>query len=110
VDQRTPEHWFDASCFTQDTLIALLAAGTPRFGNSGRSVIDGPGFQNWDFGLMKNFQIMERLRMQFRAEFFNAFNQAHFHDPEKDITSDTVGQIFGAGEPRNIQFGVKFSW
>jgi len=110
TDQRTPDHWFDASCFTQDTLISLLAAGTPRFGNSGRSLIDGPGLQNWDFGLMKNFQLMERLKMQFRAEFFNAFNQAHFDDPGKDITSDTVGKIFGAGEPRNIQFGVKFSW
>ena len=108
--QRTVEHWFDTKCFTNDTLIALLAAGTPRFGNSGRSILDGPGLQNWDFGLLKNFRLMERLKMQFRAEFFNAFNQAHFEDPEKDITSSTAGQIFGAGEPRNIQFGLKVIW
>ncbi|PYV07772.1 MAG: hypothetical protein DMG23_15335, partial [Acidobacteria bacterium] len=84
--------------------------GRPRFGNSGRSILDGPGFQNWDIGLLKDFSLGEKLRMQFRAEFFNAFNQAHFNDPRRNITSSTVGKIFGAHEPRNIQFGVKFIW
>jgi len=108
--ERTPDHWIDTKCFTNDTLYALLAAGTPRFGNSGRSVIDGPGFQNWDFGLLKDFQLVERLKMQFRAEFFNAFNQAHFQDPVKDVTDPNFGKIFGAAEPRDVQFGLKFIW
>jgi hypothetical protein len=59
---------------------------------------------------MKKFHLTERHYLQFRAEFFNAFNMAHFNDPEKDITSSTVGQIFGAAEPRDIQFGFKVSW
>jgi hypothetical protein len=82
--------------------------GHPRFGNSGRSVIDGPGFQNWDFGFLKDFGLGEKVKAQFRAEFFNALNQAHFQDPVKDITDSSVGQIFGANEPRNIQFAIKF--
>jgi hypothetical protein len=91
-------------------LIGLLDAGTPRFGNSGRSIIDGPGFQNWDFGLIKDFPVREGMKIQFRAEFFNAFNQAHFEDPERDVTSPDFGKIFGAGEPRDIQFGLKIIW
>jgi hypothetical protein len=110
TNQRTVDHWFDTKCFTNETLIALLDAGTPRFGNSGRSVIDGPGFQNWDFGLIKDFPVREGIKVQFRAEFFNAFNQAHFDDPEKDVTSPDFGKIFGAGEPRDIQFGLKIIW
>jgi len=108
--KRTVERWFDASCFTDQFLLADLAAGTPRFGNSGRSILDGPGFQNWDFAFLKDFPLGERLKMQFRGEFFNAFNQAHFHDPTTDITDSTVGQIFGANEPRDIQLAVKFIW
>ena len=84
--------------------------GNPRFGNSGRSILDGPGFQNWDIGLLKDFSFGERLTMQFRAEFFNAFNMAHFDDPVRDVTDSSIGQIFGASEPRNIQFGLKFLW
>jgi hypothetical protein len=106
--ERTVEHWFNASCFTDQFLLADLAAGHPRFGNSGRSILDGPGFQNWDFAALKDFSFGEKLKLQFRAEFFNAFNQAHFNDPVRDITDSTVGQIFGAAEPRNIQFGLKF--
>jgi hypothetical protein len=134
--QRTVEHWFNPSCFTIGTayngplddgpddpgsgLLRELTVydvgpngekiftGHPRFGNSGRSILDGPGFQNWDFALLKDFSFGERLKMQFRAEFFNAFNQAHFSDPVRDITDPTAGQIFNAGEPRNIQFGLKF--
>ena len=108
--QRTVEHWFNTACFTDQFLLADLAAGHPRFGNSGRSILDGPGFQNWDFGFLKDFPFGERLRMQFRAELFNAFNQAHFSDPVRDITDSTVGQIFEAGEPRDIQLAVKFIW
>src|SRR5438094_597574 len=108
--ERTVEHCYNTTCFTDQFLLADLGAGHPRFGNSGRSVLDGPGFQNWDFAALKDFSFGERLKLQFRAEFFNAFNQAHFSDPVKDITDPSAGQIFGAGEPRNVQFGLKFLW
>lgn len=110
ANQRSPERWFDVSCFTNGLLLADLAAGKPRFGNSGRNILDGPGFQNWDFGFLKDFQLTEAFTLQFRSEFFNAFNQAHFCDPATELTDPSVGQIFCAAEPRNIQFGLKFLW
>ncbi len=110
TDQRTPDHWFDTSCFTNANLIALLAAGTPRFGNSGRSILDGPGIQNWDFGLLKDFKMGERFKTQFRFETFNAFNMAPFNDPVKSLTDPNFGKIFSAREPRDIQFGLKLLW
>ncbi len=117
--KRTVEHWFDTSCFTDDFLTADFNSGHPRFGNSGRSVIEGPGYQNWDFGLLKDFHLSERFKLQFRAEFFNSFNQAAFADfgPENsysrlntNVSSPAFGRIGAAGEPRDIQFGLKFLW
>ncbi len=107
---RTVERWFDTSCFTTEFLAADLAAGHPRFGNSGRNILDGPGIQNWDFAILRDFQIRERLKMQFRAEFFNAFNMARFGIPDSNLTSSTYGQVTYAYEPRDIQFGLKFLW
>ena len=88
---RTVLRWFDTGCFTSQNLAADLAAGFPRFGNSGRNIMDGPGIQNWDFGIIRNFQLMERLKMEFRAEFFNAFNMARFGLPDGNLTSATYG-------------------
>jgi len=110
TSQRTPDHWFDTKCFTDDALIAAFNAGNPRFGNSGRNILDGPGIQNWDFGIIRDFQIMERLKMQFRAEMFNAFNMAPFGVPTTSVQDSNFGKIFSAGEPRDIQFGLKFLW
>jgi len=108
--QRTPDRWFNADCFTNDLLLADKAAGRPRFGNSGPRILDGPGLQNWDFSFIKNNPLTERIKLQFRAEFFNGFNQPHFGDPNTRILKATTAKITRAGEPRNIQFGLKFIW
>jgi len=50
-------------------------------GNQGRNVFDGPGYWNVDLGITKKFTITERINLQFRAEFFNAFNHASFDNP-----------------------------
>jgi hypothetical protein len=108
--QRTVDHWFDTSCFTNTPLEALIAAGTPRFGNSGRSIIDGPGLQNWDLGLIKHFPLREGLKLEFRAEAFNAFNHPYFNDPDRNVVDSNFGQISGASEPRDVQFALKLVW
>ncbi|HUD66912.1 MAG TPA: hypothetical protein VMQ17_20185 [Candidatus Sulfotelmatobacter sp.] len=51
------------------------------FGDAGRNIIQGPGTQNWDISLFKSFPIREQMHVEFRAEFFNAFNH---YDPEFD--------------------------
>ncbi len=119
---KTVASWFDASCFSTGALQQALAAGNPRFGNSGRDILDAPGLNNWDFALLKNFQLGERFKLQFRAEFFNLSNQAHFGSPNTfcdgsgpqhtcaNVLGSTIGQISSAGDAREIQFALKLSF
>ncbi len=105
--QKTIESWFNTSCFTTTALEQALANGTPRFGNSGRNILEGPGLNNWDLALLKDFRLSERLQLQFRSEFYDAFNFAHFGGPNTVVGSDNLGKIGSGGEPRDIQFGLK---
>jgi hypothetical protein len=87
------------------------------FGNAGRNIIQGPGYQNWDISLFKNFPLNERSRFEFRAEFFNAFNHLNpeFSNPNtigENIATENGSSGFGfaqaARDPRFIQFALKF--
>ncbi len=111
--QRTIQRWFDTSCFTDDLLQADYNKGIYRFGNSGRSVLDGPGFQDLDVGMIKDFHISESKTLQFRAEFFNALNHANFHADRvdtnvQDKATGRFGTVTGAYDPRDIQIALKF--
>ena len=99
LDRRSPEHWFNQSAFTFP----------PRgsFGNSGRNVLDGPNYQNFNASLVKNTALSERFNLQLRAEFFNLLNHPNFNLPDNFLGSPTFGRITSAREPRHIQFGVK---
>jgi len=93
--------WFDTTRFTANR------AGT--FGNSGRSILRGPGFFNTDLGVLKTTAITEGMNVQFRAEFFNVFNHPNFRLPASNISSSQRGQITAVVEEnqRIIQFGLK---
>ncbi len=86
---------------------AFKAALNPT-GTAGRNLVYGPGFVNWDFSAFKNFPITESKKVQFRAEFFNLFNQVNFNNPNAVLTSPSFGRILGAGSPRIVQFSLKF--
>ena len=88
-------------------------------GNAGRNQIFGPGLVNLDFSLFKNFDISERLRVQFRTEFFNILNHANFQSPVDNNTllNQDGTPIPGAGAidsttttSRQIQLGLKVIW
>jgi outer membrane receptor protein involved in Fe transport len=82
------------------------AVGT--FGTAPRNHLRGPGYFNTDLAAMKTFSIRENLRMQFRAEFFNAFNQPNFNAPFAiQSTTGRFGHIETAGDPRIIQLSIK---
>jgi hypothetical protein len=101
--ERSIRRWFDASAF-------VLA---PSFvhGNAGRNILIGPGLQNVDFALFKNFRIREQAGLQFRWELFNAFNHPNFGFPAATINVPaTVGQISSAATGRQMQFGLKFTF
>jgi hypothetical protein len=100
----TVERWFDTASFT----------AVPRFGNLGRNVVIGPGFNNTDFSVIKSTNISETVRLQFRAEVFDIFNHPNFGRPGNVVGSAAFGRItstrFPTGETgssRQIQFAVK---
>ena len=69
----------------------------------------GPG--NWDIGLQKWFKFTDEiLKLQFRAEMFNAFNRVNFYAPDGNLTDSTFGVISASLPPRDIQFGMKLYW
>jgi len=78
-----------------------------HFGNSGRGVCTGPGLNNWDIAAMKNIKISERFRMQFRGEFFNAFNHVSYLSFNNFTDSSRFGQLTSGHDPRIIQLGLK---
>jgi len=95
----SPSRWFNTAAFT------FSPPGT--FGNAGRNILDGPGYQNVNASLVKNTHLTEQVNLQFRAEFFNLFNHPNFNLPDNFLGSPTFGVISSAREPRHIQFGLK---
>jgi hypothetical protein len=78
------------------------------FGNLGRNTLIGPGINNWDISFLKDIKLKEAMSLEFRAEFFNAFNHAQFLNPDNQGFSGTFGIISQDRGPRLIQFGLKF--
>lgn len=95
----TPERWFNTAAF------AFPAPGT--FGNAGRNIVDGPGYQSVNASLIKNTSLTESVNLQLRGEVFNLFNHPNLNLPDNFLGSPTFGQITSARDPRHIQLGVK---
>lgn len=87
---------------------ALPAIG--RYGTAGRNIFSGPAIVSTDLAVLKNFRIVEQQALQFRAEFFNLFNNVNFNNPVANLSSATYGRITGAQAGRAIQFGLKYIW
>lgn len=103
VSKPTIQRWFNPDAF------AVPAPFT--YGNSARNLLFGPGFFNWDAAVFKTTALTEKLRLEFRAEFFNILNHANFGLPASDITVPaTVGRITSASDPRDIQFGLRLAF
>jgi hypothetical protein len=67
--------------------------------------------KNFDLSIFREFPAVERVRVQFRAEFLNAFNTPRFGNPATGVTGNTLGRITSqANTPRQVQFGLKLLW
>lgn len=84
---------------------AQPAVGT--FGTLGKGAFYDPGSFTWDMGLFKNIPLSERFNLQFRAEFFNVFNNVNFNNPSSSVSSGGFGTITGSGDPRIGQLALK---
>ena len=95
-------------------VFGIPARGT--LGNAGRWLLRGPGMNNWDVAVFKNFPVYERVRLQFRSEFYNAFNHAQFtawdtaarFNPATGQQANArLGQATAAAPARTIQFSLR---
>ena len=75
--EKTVNAWFNTAAFAQP------APG--RFGSIGRNTLRGPGINNMDLALFKNFEIGKGSRLQFRFESFNTFNHTQFNAPVVNV-------------------------
>jgi hypothetical protein len=94
--------WFDPCAFSRP------APGT--YGNLGRNTLTGPGLFNTDASLAKTFKPTERINVQFRAEVFNLFNQAHLYLPSNSVfggSAGFIGRLVATPGGRLLQLGAK---
>jgi hypothetical protein len=111
-----PSQWFNPAAF-----IAPPSAGG-FYGNLGRDTFIGPGLATWDFSVLKDTRIRERMNLQFRAEIFNLLNRANFNTPNLIVftpptaanptgLSGTAGAITSTStSSRQVQFALKLLW
>jgi hypothetical protein len=119
-DNGTPDNAFDPTYFSK-------TPPTGRVGTSGRNQYYGPGLLNYDFTALKSFRLTaERVRLQFRADFFNIFNHTNFSNPVRDESNSSFGKITQTvgsatatsvgttagpfGGPRQIQFALRLTF
>lgn len=114
-------------CYMKGSSV-LVPPAMNTFGTSGRNIFPDSGFRNFDFSIAKNWHFGERVRAQFRAEFFNIFNHPNFANPYggqngfgfNDPSAPAFGcecatpdvaaanPAVGSGGPRSVQLGLKF--
>ena len=107
--ERTFNRYFNTDAFGRP------ARGT--FGNAPKDVIRGPGTNNWDVSLLKNFHLKSELRrLQLRGEFYNAWNHTQFSSldttarftPDGKQSNARFGQPIGARPGRQVQLSLRF--
>ena len=79
-------------------------------GNSGKNILRGPRYFDVDFGATKRTNVTERASLEFRAEFFNVFNNVNFTNPNSNQSSGQFGRITSALDPRIVQFGLRLQF
>ena len=102
--QRTPNEFFNTAAFT--------APAPYTFGDAGRNIVNGPGNNIFDTALHRRFVIAEHGALEFRAEAFNIFNHPNWGVPGTyaDFGAPLFGGILGVGDPRRLQFAIRYDF
>ena len=100
---QTLDHWFDTTSFVRARSFSVPTDSLTQ------PDLRGPGRKSLDMSIFKNTRIKARFNVQFRAEVFNLTNSAFFEvrGSSTDVTSQDFGKITQAGNPRNVQFGIR---
>jgi hypothetical protein len=116
-------------CYEQNGSV-MIPPPLGHLGNMGRNIFPDSGFRDFDLSVAKNWRLHERLRAQFRAEFFNILNHPNFANPyggqngygvndpsvqpfgcgcaTPDIAA--ANPVIGSGSSRAVQLALKFTF
>ncbi len=97
---QTLRQWFNTAAFSEAPAYTL--------GDASRFPLHGPGLENWDMALQRNFMLTERAKLQFRGEFFNAWNHANFNNPQGNVASSSFGAISSSQAGRVTELVLRF--
>lgn len=100
--ERTLDRWFDTTAFQQPAQF--------MFGNQGVNILRADSTATFDFSVLRNFQITEGKRLQFRGEFLNAFNHPNFDVPGRLLGGAGFGIVSSADPARRIQLGLRMTF
>jgi hypothetical protein len=103
---------------------AFAAPPAGRQGSLGRNSLRGFALSQLDLTARRQFNLTERVRLQFRAELFNVFNRPNFADPVPNLNSPLFGQstrmlgrslqglssLYQIGGPRSVQFALRLGF
>ena len=104
---RSADRWFNTGAGFNRNITEQLASNIRTFPLS-LSGLRGDGQASWDLSVLKAFPIRERLKAEFRAECYNAWNHTNLNNPNMSPTSTAFGTITGtSGDARNWQFALK---
>jgi len=92
--------WFSTSAF------ASPAPG--RFGTAGIGILHAPSMRSYNFSVFRRFDLVERLKLEYRAEFYNLTNTPFFGSPNANVNSSAFGTITSASNSRQIQMALRF--
>jgi hypothetical protein len=110
----SPGYWFNPNDFATAATPNPSNSPVPPLGsfNNGtqRTICCGPGLIDWDFSVHKKIVLSETKYVQFRAEIFNVFNRTNYSNPDGHFSDGVTafGKITQAGDPRLLQFALKF--
>jgi hypothetical protein len=101
-------HYYDPTAFASVSIINT-------FGSTGRDILRNPGMWNTDLNIAREFPIKERLKLQFRAEFFNFPNTSHFNpisnsSANTNVTNSSFLQVLSSTGERQIRFALRLQW
>lgn len=88
----------------------FVAPANDQYGNSAKNIVRGPGRNNSDMSLFKNFVLREGINLQFRGELFNIWNHAQFRNPNMTANDRNYATISDTGPPRVVQFALKLTF
>jgi hypothetical protein len=95
--------WINATCF--------VAPPVGELGDAARLPVSGPGFDNSDFSVIKDFALPREMGLNFRAEFFNLFNHPQYGSPINDINQPNFGAVTSTvNNPRLVQLALKLTF